>query len=546
MASQKVHGIEIDLDVNTSGINESFKDLNKSINSTTSELKTVEKMLKFDPKNTVLLTQKQSLLSDAIDKTSTKLIELSKAKQKADEDSSVDKTSKAYRDLERDIISTKAKLDQFKSALQDNENALENVGDEAKGLKKTFSGIGDSMDDVSNKTSTFGSVLKANLTSEAIIGGIKAIANGIKEVGSAIVDTVKDTANYADEINTLAKEYNLSTKEIQQYKKASQLIDVEFETIAKSMSKLTKSMTSTSTTTKDAFKTLRVSVKDANGELRDSNEVFNEVIEALGLIENETQQDALALDLFGKSSAELGPLINGGVEQLKDFNKYLEENDLLLSDAELTSANNLQDSFDMFDVIIDSIKQKIGTELVPVVQPLVDGISQFLVDHKDEIIEMVQKVVDYVQTPEFLEIVNEIKDDAISIVSDVGDTLTYIKDIKPALELLKVPLDVIAGIVKAIHDFAEDIHKWRASGDFEFTGNGSYAQQVNARLNGGGGRSFSAGFGASGGFGFQSGGYGTINLNASFVANGNLDETQARRFASLMVDQINEELGMKM
>ena len=66
------------------------------------------------------------------------------------------------------------------------------------------------------------------------------------------------------------------------------------------------------------------------------------------------------------------------------------------------------------------------------------------------------------------------------------------------------------------------------------------------------------GFGKSGGFGdinvrsggfgaLQSGGYGNqITLNASFVANGNLDEKQARRFASLMVEQINEELGVQL
>ena len=73
MASQRVHGITIDLDVNTSGVAQSFSQINKSLNSTAKELKIVDNLLKNDANNTVLMAQKQSLLTDAIEKTSEKL-----------------------------------------------------------------------------------------------------------------------------------------------------------------------------------------------------------------------------------------------------------------------------------------------------------------------------------------------------------------------------------------------------------------------------------------------------------------------------------------
>ena len=58
-----------------------------------------------------------------------------------------------------------------------------------------------------------------------------------------------------------------------------------------------------------AFQELGVSITDASGQLRDRQEVFYEVIDALGRIENVTERDAVAMDIFGRSAQELNPLI---------------------------------------------------------------------------------------------------------------------------------------------------------------------------------------------------------------------------------------------
>lgn len=506
MASSKIKGITIEIDGNTSKLNDALKDTEKRLSNTQKELRSVNSALKFDPKNTELLAQKQKLLGDAIKDTTSKLKTLKEAEEQA-KAKGLDNNSEEYRALQVEISRTTTSL---------------------KGLQAQQDGTNESLDDGSEKASRFGDVLKANLASDAIVGGIKLLGNAIKAVGKEMASVITESANYADEVNTLAKQYNLSTKEIQQYQKASQLIDVEFSTIAKSLSKLTKNMTSTSKETTKAFKTLGVSVKDSKGQLRDSNEVFNEVIEALSKIENETQQDSLALQIFGKSSAELGSLINGGAEQLAEFNKYLEENNLLLSQEELDALNGVQDGFDILEATVESIKQKIGVELAPVITPLLEDIQKYIIDHKDDLVNMVKDAVEWLQSDEGKEMFENIK----QVVIDIGELLLDLPDIKKDIELLAKPLKVVLELVEGILKMAQQIRDI-------FNGDYDWLEAKNTQGN----PYIRNGYHSSAGFGsLQSGGY-NITLNASFVANGNLDESQALRFADLMTERINQNLG---
>lgn len=504
MASEKVKGLSIKLSADTTAISSALSEVNKSLNSTQKELNQVDKLLKLDPKNITLLTQKQDLLSKSINDTKTKLQELNKVKELADKDTSVDKNSKQYRDLVQQIEQAKIKLGQFENQSKDVSKALEDNG---------------------KKALDFGDLLKAKVIGDAVIGGVKALASAIADIGKGLYNTIRDSGKLADDINTLSKQYNLSTKEIQQYMKASELIDVDVNTIAKSMSKLTKAMVSNSKDTQKAFKTLGVSVKDSNGELRDSNEVFNEVIAKLGEVSNETEQDALALQIFGKSSAELGSLINGGAEQLAEFNKYLEENNLLLSQSELDDLNNMNDAFDTLKATFDSVIQKISAELAPVITPIVQQISNLVIENKDAIIDLVKRFIEYITSEEakeqFNRIIETIDKTIDFVINEIPNVIKGVKDTIKALEPLA---KLINGMLEAARELAQLL-----SGTYD------PSIAINSRAN-----PYTNGraIGGSGGYGFQSGGF-TSNLTINVNTNQMITEQQVRGWANI----INEELG---
>ena len=79
MASGRIKGITIEIGGDTTKLQDSLKQVDRRLQATQSSLKDVNKLLKFDPKNTELLTQKQKLLKDAVNQTKERLEKLKDA-----------------------------------------------------------------------------------------------------------------------------------------------------------------------------------------------------------------------------------------------------------------------------------------------------------------------------------------------------------------------------------------------------------------------------------------------------------------------------------
>ena len=108
----KTKGITVELGGDVSGLDKALKTVNRSIGSTQTELKKVDRLLKLDPTNTELLKQKQDLLSQAVGDTTEKLEALKRAKAKADQDmaNGTEVSEKQYRKLQQEIASTEQAL----------------------------------------------------------------------------------------------------------------------------------------------------------------------------------------------------------------------------------------------------------------------------------------------------------------------------------------------------------------------------------------------------------------------------------------------------
>lgn len=221
-------------------------------------------------------------------------------------------------------------------------------------------------DESTKKTRIFGDVLKANLLSDAIKSGIKFLADGAKKLGKEIAGAATSAAAYADEIATLAVTSGIATDTLQEYRYAAGLLDVELSTITGAHTKLTRSMASAEKGTgaqAEAFAQLGVEIRDTNGQLRDNGEVFDEVIGRLGKIENETERDAVAMQLFGKSAQELNPLIAAGADQLAAYRKEAHDVGAVLDTETLGTLNKAQDQFDRMGKAAEVLKNRIGANI---------------------------------------------------------------------------------------------------------------------------------------------------------------------------------------
>ena len=77
---------------------------------------------------------------------------------------------------------------------------IQRIIQQGKNLGKQMEAVGNDFDNAGEKTSTFAEVLKANLTSEAIISAVKNLGSALKEVGSAVLDFVKNSVNAYGEL----------------------------------------------------------------------------------------------------------------------------------------------------------------------------------------------------------------------------------------------------------------------------------------------------------------------------------------------------------
>ena len=124
----RIQGITVEIGGDTTKLTTALQGVNKEIKSTQSQLKDVEKLLKLDPSNTELVTQKQRLLGDAIKETKEKLSTLKTAAEQANEQ------------LQKGEI-TQEQFDALQREIQETEQALKTLESQASSTNATLAKI---------------------------------------------------------------------------------------------------------------------------------------------------------------------------------------------------------------------------------------------------------------------------------------------------------------------------------------------------------------------------------------------------------------------
>ena len=131
--ANNIKGITIEIGGDTTKLDKALSGVNKEVRSTQVELREVNKLLKMDPKNTEALTQKQTLLTDAISETKEKLDILKNAESQVQAQFARGEVSEEqYRALKREIEKTSLELADLEEAARQTDNAIEQLGNAAE------------------------------------------------------------------------------------------------------------------------------------------------------------------------------------------------------------------------------------------------------------------------------------------------------------------------------------------------------------------------------------------------------------------------------
>lgn len=452
-----------------------------------------------DVLNRQILTQKEKIemLQAALKNAATRYGE-------ADE-----RTKKWQTDLnyaEADLIKMERQLQSNTEALADASSGLDTLDGGLLDTTESGKGLGDVLDDLTGKlginlpegaTSTLNSMVSLGGELTVLIGAFAAAAVAVVEVEKALANLTLEQAAAAGEIQDVAMQTGLSTEAVQRYQYACDMIGVSFDAVASSQAKMIRSMAdvqSGSETAAATWNQLGIEVMNADGSLRDAQEVFLEVIDVLGQIENATQRDAVSMEIFGRSAQDLNPLIVQGTDAFQAF--YDEASDVkdILTDVQLETLAGLDDEMHRVEARFESGANSMALKFTPALQEFYEKTSEGIKGIEEDfaasgLVTVFGSLLELVTalSPAF-DNLGEILKACSPVFYGIALVIAGIAD---GIKVIELAVSSIINLLKL--DFSGAVEDWRAIGGTLFGGDNATTRVFESMYNASGDWNFPGG-----------------------------------------------------
>lgn len=352
-------------DLNLNETKSALSGLNQSVKLTESEFRKATAGMDDWRDSTDGLRARINYLNDSMDDQKSILDGLKRQHQLVAAEQG-DSTQEAIK-LQIAINNQTAKIKENESELRKVTGQLDNYGNEA--------------DEAADKTSIFGDVFKGAFLSNMATQALSFVVNKLKELATQALET-------ADELVRMSSVTGFSTDELQKMTFVGDDLGVSMETQASAMKKLINNMSEAkkeSGAAYEAFKTLGINVTDSNGKLKDSKKIYYEVLDALKKVTNETERDAIAQDILGKSATELNPIIEAGGDVLEKLGEQAEKSGAVMSEDAVAALDSFGDG-------IDHLKQKVTAFVGEALANLIDAFNSVSADSLTQSAQAIEDV----------------------------------------------------------------------------------------------------------------------------------------------------------
>jgi hypothetical protein len=419
-----------------------MKALVSSFSAETSEEEKATKTAKIHAEQIDNQKKKVDMLQDMLNKSAAKYGENDTATLKWKQ--ALNDATAELNDMEKEGKETTSQTKDMTKAVNKAADSDQTYTKDGKKATDQTDAMGKSFDKTGEKGLKFGDIIKANIIGDAVKKGFSMLVSAAKELGSAMVDAVKGAAEYADNMATLSIQTGIGTDKLQAYQYMANMTDTSLETITGSMSKLIKNMASAKDGTgaaADTFASMGISVTKADGTLRDSEDVFADLIEKMGQLPEGAERDALAMSVFGKSAQELNPLIAAGAEGINKWTAEAKNVGAVISTEDLAKLTSLQDLFDRIGATGEALKNRLGIVLA------------------DTILPQLEKFVDLLQgvaagTVSFEEFGEEVGNILLELVNKISEGLPKVLDFA-----VVVITALVSGLMRALPKVASELPK---------------------------------------------------------------------------------------
>lgn len=463
---------------------QAIKEINAALGNLDSKLKNLDETYKDNEGSVEGLTKKNEILNQKILTQREKIDELNKMVKSAGEtlgehtvttqnyqkqlnnaETALLKMEKALRANTEQLKDAGVEADNFSDGLKDLEGktgkadkSIEDFAKKEKNSNKETKTLGDLVKTLGDKlgislpdgaTNAIGALGDVSTGALTMVGAMGAAGAAIAEVEEKLKSMTVESGKRASDIQDLAMTYNMTTDSIQEMTYAGELMGVGMDTITDSVKDLTKNLYDAYENGGDAltaFNELGVEITNADGSLRNANDVFMDVIDALGGVENYTERDAKAMALLNESAQKLNPLIKQGSARLQEYAQEARDTGYVMDSEMLDTLDKVDTSMRRYNLQLEAGENAMSAEFAPALtdfnNKFGETFSQLAKDAADSgLIEMFGMLLDIVTA----------LSPALEVIGDVLVMLT------PTFEVVNIVVGSIADGLRVVFDLIQMI-----------------------------------------------------------------------------------------
>lgn len=348
------------------------------------------------------------------------------------------------KDWQAQLNNAEAELNNLNNQFDENKQKIAESGKEMGNLGDVVNGLTSKLgiqlpDSMKQSMNAMGSLDASSL---ALAGGFAAVATAIVKAEKALISMTKEAASNADDLLTLASVTGMTTDSVQELNYMADLTDVSMDRIKDSLKETTNKMQEAAAGTGDAYdayQRLGVEITNADGSLRSAKDVFYDTIDALGEIKNQTERDALAMDLMSESAQELNPLIDLGGEKMRAYAQEAHDMGYVLDNDALKSLQGVDDAYSRLQNTQEGVKNQLAAEFAP-----------YLEEFYGDVTSGIKYIGDVLQQSGLVDSFGMLLETAGEIINPM-DTLS--NDKVPALTKALRPLSEVMAAIADAGDF---------------------------------------------------------------------------------------------
>ena len=194
------------------------------------------------------------------------------------------------------------------------------------------------------------------------------VGAGLSAAGAGISLAIRSQLNAADAMSKAALKIGIPTDELSRLAHAADMSGVSMTTLQSAVGRMSRAMA----TTPDKFTDLGIALRDANGEMRPTSAVMQDLADKFQAMPEGAEKTALAMDLMGRSGAELIPMLNGGAAALKGMMDEADDLGIVISPEMGKAAEAFNDNISRLTKQMGGLWTMITANLAPVLVTLSD------------------------------------------------------------------------------------------------------------------------------------------------------------------------------